>query len=335
MYKTIATILVLLSKVCLANVAEPGIWSSGGVANYALLFPEDSACFQRVQMEREKVMIHLYRGFAVVKGVYWMRNSSKDTIRMKAGYPVNSAYTDHMNRGRLTVNFDDLCKLEVESNGTLCNYTKTRQKNAGNGPDVEWYVWQNFFLPDTLTKIEIRFIVKTNDAKMRDGYSINSDNVFVYLLESGAAWKQPIGEGEIIIELKDNIAPDEIRGISSGKQDFFLDEGKNILYYHFLNLTPHRDSSNIIIAYGKQNHFLDFENITRNSDKYFMDLEQLEQTSLSTLTGKPFYPGNPFDFGSEWSNPFLSLSLLLVGGIAGIILLILFATGIFKRKKET
>ncbi|HSY61009.1 MAG TPA: hypothetical protein VK796_03990, partial [Cytophaga sp.] len=64
----------LLPVLAFSNAAAPGIWQAGGAANFSLLYPEDSVLYSNIQMVKEKISIELYKGYAVVKGKYWMYN---------------------------------------------------------------------------------------------------------------------------------------------------------------------------------------------------------------------------------------------------------------------
>ena len=77
-------LLVFISTSLFANVAQPGLWGCGGAGSFSLLFEGDSNAYQKVQMQKERVSIQLYKGYAVVKGEYWMFNHSAEDIIMNA-----------------------------------------------------------------------------------------------------------------------------------------------------------------------------------------------------------------------------------------------------------
>ena len=52
------------------------------------------------------------------------------------------------------------------------------------------------FLPEEIKKVEVFFIVSTNGGGIRKGYSLEHYNAFLYLLESGSVWKNPIEKGD-------------------------------------------------------------------------------------------------------------------------------------------
>ena len=94
MYKKIllSLIIFVFSNKLIANVAQPGIWNAGGMGNFSLLFPDDSISYKKIQMVDEKVFIQLYKGYAVVKGVYKMYNDTYDTVRIRTVYPLNTNF---------------------------------------------------------------------------------------------------------------------------------------------------------------------------------------------------------------------------------------------------
>ena len=86
------TLLLLLPFLAFSNAAQPGFWNAGGTGNFSLLYPEDSASYQKIQMVKELVAIQLYRGYAVVKGQYWMYNDTEEEVNIKVGYPLNAHF---------------------------------------------------------------------------------------------------------------------------------------------------------------------------------------------------------------------------------------------------
>lgn len=319
----IAILLFLLPMLGSSNVAEPGVWNSGGAGNYTLLFPGDSSYYQKIQMQQELVLIQLYPGFAVVKGTYWMRNTTADTIVMNAGYPVNSGFEQITNQGfgKMNVDFDDLYALRVSTNEIPREFSRKEIENtqvSSYGDRQDWYVWQDTFPPDTTSRIEIYFMVNTNASEMIDDYTHSNDNVFVYLLESGASWKPPIGKGDFIVQLMDGVEADGIRGISPDSI-FLIDQQKKMLYYHFENFIPKEDKNNIVIAYGKKIDYFNFGNIVKNADMYFKKINQLEKISFNKSTSSLFSPGNPYIFSSLTNNPLVILFVIISIGILVII----------------
>jgi hypothetical protein len=104
----------ILPLKAFSNAAQPGFWNAGGTGTFSLLYPQDLEQFQKIQMVKEKVSIQLYKGYAVVKGEYWMYNDTKDSIRINVGYPLNSSYISTSHRYiRKEIKFDFLYALFI------------------------------------------------------------------------------------------------------------------------------------------------------------------------------------------------------------------------------
>ena len=250
-----------------ANIAQPGMWQAGGMGNYALMFPEDSLGFQKIQMKKERVSILLHKGFAVVKGEYWMHNDTDQTVTIKTGYPING-FAEGENTKLVQAIFDELHGLKVLIDGKVTPLIKEQKMD-------DWYVWNNTFPKNSTTKIEVYFLMDTNQARVRKGYEIDYSNGFVYLLETGSVWKQPILEGEIRIQTSDDLKLENLKGVFPS--DFFEGNGtQQILRGNFTNLSP-TDENNIIIRYGQQIKNFDFEKIVNQRDKYFTEADELSQ----------------------------------------------------------
>ena len=294
---------LLLLTFSFSNTAQPGIWGAGG-GGFTLLFPEDSIGYKKIQMQRERVSIQLYKGFAVVKGEYWMRNTTDDSIIIRAGYPLNATWDSYKNASDLTeIYFDQLYQLRVKIDGQNAEIIQSpmeaEQPNVSSFNDPgenNWYVWSMEFKPADITKIEVYFLVNTNDAKVSLGYSKESYNGFVYILESGATWKPPIGEGTIMIQLKDGLGKNDVHGISPDSA-FHYDENSQILLYQFQNLEP-TNEDNIALTYSERIADFPFEQIVNKADDYFAEIEQLSQISLEQGNYIPVDFGSPFDISS-------------------------------------
>jgi hypothetical protein len=314
--------LFLLSKQCGA-VPESGIWKSGGAANYSLLLPADSITLLNIHLQQQKIFIQLYPGFAVVKGTYWLRNSSNDTIMLSAGYPHKAEFSTGTPRfGIQQVYFDDQYSLRVLQDGKVCEVLQ----------NDDWRTWENVFPPQASIKIETYLIVETNSSALRNGWSESDDNVFVYLFQS--PWKPIIEKGEIFIQLMDEISIDDVHGISPDSL-FMLNADKNILRYTFSDLDPVKAEFNIAISYGKSLGSFYFNKIAEQQESYFQSIDQSEKIDYTSLEFRNYKAGNPLDFGSAADDPVLQFFLLIAIIVAGTILLILKLAGIFKSKKTT
>jgi len=307
-----------------SNAAQPGIWEAGGTGTFSLLFPEDSLAFRKIRMEKEKVFIQLYRGFAVVKGQYWMYNDTDESIRIKTGYPVNSYYQSEKRNRLAGVYFDELYQLKVHSEGQPVELLEQEIEQ----PEIfyqdisNWYVWVNEFPPRQSTLIEVYFLVNTNNSYILEGYSKDRFNAFIYLLETGANWKQPIGEGSVFVQLMDGLELIDVKG-ASPESIFSFNESEKLLRYDFKNLSPSYQD-NVILTYANRIEDFDFAATTQKFSAYF---DAIEKLSASEQNGLEFLAVNfPEAFEVQSSNWGLRIGMFLI--IFGPPILLILLVGI-------
>lgn len=334
--KFLLTLFLLLTAASIvANVAQPGIWNAGGMGNFSLLFPDDSLAYKKIQMTDEKVSIQLYKGYAVVKGVYKMYNDTKDIVKIKTGYPLNVNFKSNANDiHRADIRFDSLYGLDVMINSVpvkiISEPSETVSENSQND---NWYVWQNTFAPEDTTVITVYFIVNTNNNFVRKGYSKDKFNGFIYILETGSTWKQPIINGEIRIKLEDEIKLDDIKGIKPDSVFKFnfnnnKDENNNLLQYKFKSITPSY-SDNIIITYAENAEDFNFAEILSKKDFLYKSIDDFSELKINSagLKGKKFK--SPYEVESSgWE----SLSIFLISFFV-IIIIIFVAVLVFIVKR--
>lgn len=317
----ILNLCLLFYTSAFANVAQPGMWNAGGTGDFSLLFQEDSSDYQKIQMIEEQVNIQLYPGFAVVKGQYQLLNHSTDTVDIRIGYPINSSFENfiHGSNG-FDIRFDDLYALK-----STINKVPVLIKESPIEEDYDtknWYTWNAKFAPQSTTLCEVWFIVNTNNTFVRRGYGGEEVNGFVYLLETGATWKPPIGKGEIRIHFDPAINMKKMRGLRPN-DIFRWNEDERILKYNFTNLKP-KSSDNLFINYGKKIDNFDFSKATNNAQIYFDKIDQFSTQNLEKLTWETKSFGNPLDAksGGGWIvgvvfmlgifGPFILLGILIV-----------------------
>lgn len=243
----------LISVELSANIAMPGIWNAGVGGQFYPLFPADSIHFGKVVMRKELIMVNLYPGFAVVKGVYSFVNTTDKTISMHVGYPVNGHYpqriVDH-------VLFNDLYNFRANANGTpvkpyrlsdSANIDPTRLSGTDSSftQVSNWYVWQQEFPAGTVTTLTVYFITQNNLARHKKGYLSRDANAFGYVLESGKAWGGKIGNGQIFVKMHENLSLIDVLGILP---DSLLKGDLKHLQYSFSNLEP-ETTDNLLIWY--------------------------------------------------------------------------------------
>jgi hypothetical protein len=332
---------LILPLALFSNAAQPGIWNAGGAGTFFLLYPEDSLGFQKVQMVQEQVKVQLYRGFAVVRGVYQMHNPTSDTVSIRVGYPVNSSYDATPNDRLTQVYFDDLHALRVRMRGKPVEVQKVEsfERYQTHSEKDEWYVWPARFLPGDITTIEVDFIVNTNEASILEGYNRKSYNAFIYLIESGSTWKQPIGKGTILIQLMDGLTLDDIRGVSPS-YEFLVNEEHNLLVWQFENLSP-TAADNPVITYGEELVNNPFHTVKFKSDEYFRAIQAFNVAEALALDLQPREFGDPYDPGTSMGGITIGVFILLsVFGLPLLIVLVVLIIGIvlyrrWKRRKRS
>ncbi|GAB4395349.1 MAG: hypothetical protein OHK0053_02390 [Microscillaceae bacterium] len=327
---------LLLLLLC-SNAAMPGFFNVGGGGAFVPFFAEDTLHQRKIEMAQERITVLLHPGFAVVKGEYWMRNRSADTVSMQVGYPINGTMN---NSFVYAVNFNDIEKLKVLING---RETRPKRLPAKDGKPVNplpmfnqpenWYAWPLRFAPDTLTHLTVYFMVNTNQAYLREGYSRDIHNGFCYVLESGRAWAQTIGKGEIRIQLAPDLAPEQIIGLAPNAKFRFHPE-KKYLYWRFKNLEP-GPADNVLLRYGKRQEGFDYEAHVAKAPQYYQALDQLSEAAVPA-TGFVSFVANDFEIhdwkSATWFYGFMFLAIF------GLPLLLIFLGGLmlvhFFRKKS-
>lgn len=327
---------LLLPLLAYPNAAQPGLWNAGGTGSFSLLYPDDPTANQHIQMAKEQVSIQLYKGFAVVKGHYWMYNHSQDTLRIRTGYPLNASFYGGSGQQNMAeVYFDALYKLQVQINGQAQTLIDTPLSGTAS-INQNWYVWHNTFLPQDTTEIEVLFLVNTNSAHIRQGYTIDRINGFVYLLETGATWKQPILQGQVRIQLLDGLTPQDLRGIAPDSI-FTYSPSTQTFRYDFTQLSP-TSQNNIVITYHTLIEPFDFAAITAQSDTYFNTLTQFANTPLTQTDWQPLTTGDPYQshainwFGVWMTVLFIVVPILI---LLTVILTVVFAIRKMNRRKAS
>ncbi len=334
MYKNLIFIICFLPINIWANTAQPGFWNAGGTGSFSLFYPQDSTQYKKIQMVKELVSIQLHRGYAVVKGEYWMYNSYPDSITIKVGYPLNSSFISEEtnNHYLLDVWFDSLYGLKAYRNKDEVTILSEMIKNPNAGwQNDNWYAWENTFTPFDTTLITVYFIVNTNNTIIRNGYYKDHNNGFIYLLETGSTWKQPIVKGEIRIKLMDGLSLGDIRGLSPDSI-FISENNTNILLARFQNLSP-AAINNIIITYAENTDEFNFQNILNNQNKLYNQIDLFSSVRLSEINFVPREFEDPFIVSSSsWiistimillfaGGPFLFISAVVIGIIILIVII--------------
>lgn len=302
----------------LANIAQPGLRNAGGNGRFTPVFSEDSAAFQQIQMVREQVCVQVYRGFAVVKGTYWLWNTAERPVQLKVGYPLNAR--ENPSGNRLIIDFwqDSLTRFKVKLDGRL-------QGEIREYPEAEigrWYVWDMAFTPRDTALVEVFFMVNTSWASVTRGYDRKNPNGFVYLLETGATWQQPIREGWIGLQLMDGLDFSDVDGLWPDSV-FAVNKMHKTIVRAFRDLSP-TPEDNIILTYGKSLDNFDFEAVVRNADALYAAIEAFSKSSPESWELTPRHFDNPFEVGGvSWVGAVL-VAIVVAPAlvVAGVIILL-------------
>lgn len=307
-------ITITLAQKTFANAAQPGIWNAGGTV-YTMLYPEDANTLKKIQMQQERIFIQLYKGFAVVKGTYVFKNTTNEHLQFKMGYPINGIYSGGENDLNQII-LDSLSRFKINANNRWLTLeqenhpeinTNTQNINAFSD---NWKVWQMQFAPNEIQKVEVYFIVNTNEARIRKGYNIEKRNAFIYLLESGSVWKNNIEKGEFYIQLMDGLTPENVQGISNGF-GFKFNTQYQIFVGQKTNFSP-TPKDNLIINYSVFNENFLFENVIKQTNELFAKIDLMSQLSFESLTYSNIVLGNPYEVESTIEGTLPGLLTLFV-----------------------
>jgi len=308
----ISLLLVLVQMRVHANAAQPGVWNAGGTV-FTMLYPEDSLTFKKVQMEQERIYIQLYKGYAVVKGTYIFRNTTKEKLDFKMGYPINGMYAG----GGIDLNqvtLDSLSRFKIKAGNRWLPLLEEAHPELNNDyrktipTGDNWMVWQMAFSPEESQSVDVYFIVNTNEAGIRNGYNNERRNAFIYLLESGSVWHQPIEQGSFHIQLMDGLTPEDIKGLSPGF-GFRHNETHRLFVGEKTNFSP-TPKDNLVVTYHKRNDTFSFDRILVHSEELFSAIDELSAEMLDTLSYTDTKIGDPYDVESTF-----------LGGLPGLLTL--------------
>lgn len=280
--------IIVCTCFLISNSAQPGVWNAGGSGSFTLLYPEDSLAYKKIQMQSEKIYMQLYKGFATVKGDYFFKNTTNDTLKIKVGYPINNVFKnvqfhDNVNE----VNVDGLYKIQGFVNNQELPLFKKPNANNEN-----WYVWEINFLPKKITDFSVYFLVNTNNAKIMQGYNSDKKNAFIYLIETGSIWKSPIEEGDFYTQLKDNISIKNTK--ASSPTSLFFNADKNILHFNMRDYGKNPDP-NFVLSYSETLKDFNFKEITEKSDFYFSEIDQFSKTEFNEISFEPITLKNVYE----------------------------------------
>ncbi len=307
---SILFVALIFVQKAFSNAAQLGVWNAGGTI-FTMLYPEDSITFRKVQMQEERIYIQLYKGYAVVKGIYQFRNTTSETLKFKMGYPANGVYSG----GSIDLNevvLDSLSRFKVKVKGNWLPLLKETGEEYGSISvfSKNWMVWQMAFAPYDKQTVEVYFLVNTNNAHVKKGYNAEYKNAFIYLLESGSIWHQPIEKGDFYIQLMNSLKTESIDGLSSGVR-FQYNNTYKIFRGTRSNFSPTPKDNIVITYYQHDDNFL-FEKIIPQSDSLFAVIDKLCIFPLEILTYAEAETVSPYNVKCNFWGNFSALLMLFV-----------------------
>lgn len=330
--------LFAISFKGLSNAAMPGVWQGGAGARFVPLFPSDSAALQSISMQREEVLVHLYNGYAVVKGTYWMRNRSEKPVSIVVGYPlqgtVDAPIVNHINLGEpraLKVLINGLSVETVKGDAGISGLLDTSPNYAQFDPG-KWILWRTAFAPASITTITVYFLVNCSDARLRKGYNVKKGHAFAYVLESGTAWVGSIDTGSIKIKLQDGVQIKQVKGLLPAT---VWQSNNNLLTWQFNKLEP-GPNSNVLVWYNVGKDSIHFESdVLPRSTELFAAIDNFDRLGFAGAAQWPFLQKD--DLSAD--NGFLfamagGFTLLFIVPVAIIAGLLLYWRRLSKRRKE-
>ncbi len=318
--------LFIGSIILVSNSAQPGVWNAGGSGSFTLLYPEDSIAYKKIQMKSEDIFIQLHKGFATVKGNYYFKNTAKDTLKIKVGYPINNVFENiSFNEYANQVTVDGLYKTKALVNGKeVLHFKKSNNRNDN------WHVWEVAFPPNKITEFTVYFLVNTNNAKILKGYNSDKKNAFIYLIETGSLWKSPIENGNFYTQLNDDISVDEI-STSAPSSLYFNDENLTLKFtMSDYGKTPDK---NFVITYNEKIENFNFESITTKSDFYFKLIDSFSESNFNAFSFKEITLPSAYEVKGASNSVIGILFFLSVYGlpIIFIIIALLILRFIYKK----
>lgn len=330
----ILLITIVSSQKVLANASQPGVWNAGGTV-FTMLYPEDSLTFKKVQMQQERIYIQLYKGYAVVKGVYLFRNTTNEKLNFKMGYPVNGIYSGgDVDLNQITL--DSLSRFKIKTKNEWLPLLEQQNGDYGKISSFSdnWKVWEMAFAPEESQTVEVYFIVNTNNAGVRKGYNSERKNAFIYLLESGSVWHQPIEQGNFYVQLMDGLTAEDINGISQGFG--FRYNAMHQLFAETKTRFSPTSKDNLVVTYHEHNEHFVFDKALAQTENLFAKIDDLSLMSLETLAYTEIQTGDPYEVESTFWGTFpglLTLFVVFAPFIIGFIAVVIIIWAIIKWRR--
>ena len=202
--------LMTTSSLLAQQPSGQDLWNTGAAAQ-VIPMDEIQVIEQDVTLLSERVWVDLFPGFGVVKSVFRFSNQTDAPIRLKVGYPVRGHFQTSI---PALAHFDDARGLKVSIDGQAIITRSEEGRSNGHDPNPFTYqVWDQTFLPDTVTTITVESVVPTQFSRLASGEKFATGNAFGISLQGAEAWDGPIGQLQVLIRLNGGLMLANIRGL--------------------------------------------------------------------------------------------------------------------------
>lgn len=231
---------ILLAAGTYADIAPSPMYSKGIAALQKT----------QVQMVDELVTIDLYKDYALVTAEFNMKNHGGDTT-LEIGFPNTEG-----NFGTMLTNFAIRVDgrerpYEVRDDEALIKHLENEPVWWEESPWIirQWLLWNETFGQDENKRIIVSY---RQPAWYMSRDRIHFNCYFIYLLETGAGWKDNIGRATVILNLKDGLTADHMLKLPEG-----YSQSSNRYEWVFENLEP-TSTNNFIVHYNRFKDYPEF-----------------------------------------------------------------------------
>src|SRR5690606_32197058 len=248
------------------------------------------------------------------------------------GYPINGVYYGgNVDLNQITL--DSLSRFKIKTKNEWLPLLEQQNGDYGKISSFSdnWKVWEMVFAPEESQTVEVYFIVNTNNAGVRKGYNNERKNAFIYLLESGSVWKNPIEKGNFYVQLMDGLTPENINGISQGF-GFRYNETHKLYAGAKANFSP-TPKDNLVVTYYEHNEHFVFDKALSQTENLFSKIDEMSQSALETLTYTDVQTGDPYEVESTFSGylpMLLTLFVIYAPFIIGFIVVVIIIWAVVK-----
>jgi len=251
--KKLYSLLGICLFLCSATVSLADSANLGGKGNTVKILDNSE-----IEMTTEEININIYPsmkereefvpkidGYTEVEVIYVFTNLSETETTVTMGFPEKCSDIDEQcfeSMENVSDNFANQYKLnEFKAFDKTKNYQiEFRNDKTSVTPGVNWYIYQVDFAPNEKKTITNKYWISNSSYK-------GSSRWFSYILETGASWKNSIGEIDVNIYFKDGLSVYDINHATP--EGYTLNKETNSIHHKFINLEP-TNNDNLEINYA-------------------------------------------------------------------------------------